>query len=119
MKIEEMEVFKKSHELVLYTYKITKDLPNDERFTLINQMRRSSTSIATNLIEGDSRYSKKEYGYFLKMAIGSCAELRYQYLLCNDLGYIDAEQKNNAYYLCEETMNLLISTRKAVEERNE
>ena len=119
MKIEEMEVFKKSHELVLYTYKITKDLPDDERFTLINQMRRSSASIATNLVEGDSRYSKKEYEYFLKIAIGSCAELRYQYLLCHDLGYINYDEKIRAFDLCKDTMNLLVCTKKSVEARND
>ena len=98
MKIEDMEVFKKSHQLVLNTYRITNNLPDDERFVLTSQMRSSSTSITINIIEGDSRFSKKEYGHFLKIAIGSCAELRYQYFLSMELNYIDNKGYENLFH---------------------
>ncbi len=45
MKPEDMEVFKLSHEVVLETYKLTKDFPNEEKFGLVSQMRRSSSSV--------------------------------------------------------------------------
>src|SRR6056297_2327452 len=101
MKIEEMKVFKTAHELVLHTYKITDNFPSAEKYILINQMRRAAMSIPTNLVEGDSRYSKKEYLYFIKIAIGSCSELKYQYLLARDLGYIVEEKKEKSINMCE------------------
>lgn len=119
MKIKEMEVFKKAHTLVLETYDITENFPSGEKYVLIQQMRRSASSIPTNLIEGDSRYSQKEYLYFIKVAIGSCAELNYQYELSYDLKYISKEIRDSLIDLCEELMGMLISTKKAVEGRDE
>ncbi len=89
MKPEDMEVFKLSHEVVLETYKLTKDFPNEEKFGLVSQMRRSSSSIPTNIMEGAGRWSTKEYIRFLSIAAGSCEEFKYQLLLSRDLNYID------------------------------
>ncbi len=119
MKIEDMAVFKKAHELVLFTYKKAEHLPDCEQFGLISQMKRAAVSIPANLIEGDSRFNKKEYEYFLKISIASCAELKYYYLLCHDLGFISLEQRDHAYRLCEEAMSLLISTKHGLSKRNE
>jgi hypothetical protein len=45
--VEELEVFKRSHQLTLEVYKITEKFPKSEKFGLISQMRRAAASIAT------------------------------------------------------------------------
>lgn len=54
-------VWQKSHELVLDIYKTTRDFPKDELFALTSQMKRSSSSIPTNIAEGCGRNSDKDF----------------------------------------------------------
>lgn len=89
MKIEEMEVFKMAHDLTLRVYKITESFPDNEKFGLVSQMRRASSSICMNLIEGAYRFGKNEYRRFVSIARGSCGELKYQLLLARDIGFLD------------------------------
>lgn len=89
MKIEEMEVFKMAHDLTLRVYKVTESFPGNERFGLVSQMRRASSSICMNLIEGAYRFGKNEYRRFVSISRGSCGELKYQLLLSRDIGLLD------------------------------
>jgi four helix bundle protein len=88
MKIEDMDVFRMSHQMTLKIYKITEAYPDIERFSLISQMRRASSSICMNLMEGAHRISKNEYKHFVSISRGSCGEVKYQLLLSRDLEYI-------------------------------
>ena len=87
--VEELDVFKLSHQMVLTIYKITKKYPEEEKFGLVAQMRRAAYSIPMNLAEGANRLNKKEYRQFAGIAKGSAGEMQYQLLLAKDLGYID------------------------------
>jgi len=89
--VEALEVFNKSHHLVLDVYRITMKFPVEEKYGLIPQMRRAATSIPANLIEGSERVGRLEYRRFVSIAKGSAGELKYYFLLAKDLGYISAE----------------------------
>ncbi|MDN3511255.1 MAG: four helix bundle protein [Candidatus Jettenia sp. CY-1] len=89
VRIEEMDVFRLSHNLTLKIYNQTKGYPPDERFGLVSQMRRAASSIPMNLMEGSHRNNRKEYRQFVGIAKGSASELKYQLLLSNDLGYLN------------------------------
>ena len=90
--IRSYEVFKLSHEMVLKIYKSTKKFPNEERFGLTSQLRRSAYSIPMNLIEGGARRGEAEFRQFVNIAIGSCAEVQYQLELARDLSYFSTEE---------------------------
>lgn len=83
-------VWKKGHELTLRTYRATKSFPNDERFGLTVQMRRSVSSIPTNIAEGFGRRGDKDRARFLDIAVGSANEFAYQLLLSKHLGYLES-----------------------------
>ena len=87
--VENLEVFKKAHQLTLTLYRITSMFPSDEKFGLTSQTRRASGSICANLIEGSHRNNRAEYRQFSGIARGSAGELKYHILLAKDLGYID------------------------------
>jgi len=89
--VKELDVFKLAHSLVLDIYKLTENFPQEEKFGLISQMRRSAFSIPMNLIEGSNRLNTKEYRRFVGIAKGSAGEISYQTLLARDLGYISNE----------------------------
>jgi len=90
--VEELEVFKNGHNLTLNIYKISKKFPAEEKFSLIQQMRRAAASICTNLMEGSHRLGRKEFRQFVGIAKGSAGELKYHLLLAKDLGYLPEEQ---------------------------
>lgn len=90
--VEDLDVFKLSHELVLKIYELTQRLPAYEKFGLVSQMQRSAYSIPMNLMEGGHRLSKKEYRQFVGIARGSAGEMKYQLLLAKDLKYITEEE---------------------------
>jgi four helix bundle protein len=58
---KDLIVWQKSHELVLKIYKETADFPKNERFGLTQQIRRSVTSVAANIVEGKSKKTDKEF----------------------------------------------------------
>lgn len=86
------EVWQLSHKLVLEIYLLTKDFPNEEKFGLTSQIRRSSASIPTNFAEGSSKTSEKDFTRFIDIALGSATEVDYQLELSKDLRYISVEK---------------------------
>jgi four helix bundle protein len=86
---ENLEVWKKSIDLVVEIYEVTESLPKDERFGLTSQIRRAAVSIPANIAEGAARTSKKEFLYFLSNAQGSASELSTEILICVRLGFLD------------------------------
>lgn len=89
---KELIVWQKAYELVLEVYKATKAFPSSEIYGLTQQMRRAAVSIPSNIAEGYGRKHKMEYHQFLSVAYGSLLELETQYLLSEDLGYINRSE---------------------------
>ncbi|MFN8579072.1 MAG: four helix bundle protein [Candidatus Sericytochromatia bacterium] len=86
---KDLEVWKKSINLSKKVYLLTKSFPKEEIYGLINQIRRSSVSIPSNIAEGAARQSNKEFIQFLYIALGSLAELETQLIISREIGYID------------------------------
>lgn len=91
-KFERLKVFKDAHQLTLSVYRITKSLPEDEKFGLVSQLRRSSASVTANIVEGNARGHKKEFLQFLYLSKGSLEETKYHLLLAKDLSYISLKE---------------------------
>lgn len=75
LKHKQLNVYKKSVKLVSDLYSKTRNFPDEERFGLVSQMRRSSISIPSNIAEGASRKSGKERRRFYEIARSSLVEL--------------------------------------------
>ena len=84
-------VWKKAHELTLMIYKAVASYPKEETYNLVSQLKRASSSIATNIAEGTGRFSQKDLAHFLQMALGSSHEVEYLLLLSKDLNFINQE----------------------------
>jgi four helix bundle protein len=81
-------ILEKAHKFCTHIYKIPKIFPEDEKFGLTSQLRRSTVSIPLNIVEGQNRSSKKDFVRFLYNARGSLEEARHCLLLCKDLEYL-------------------------------
>lgn len=92
---QDLSVWKKSMSVSVSVYELTKQLPKEETYGLISQMRRAAVSIASNIAEGHGRRSKGDFDRFLSIANGSKAELETQLLLCELLKYLKNEEIKN------------------------
>ncbi len=101
---KELIVWQKSHSLCLQIYELTKSFPSEEKFGLISQLRRASSSIPTNIAEGCGHKSNNEFRRFIHIATASTSEVEYLIILSKDLKYTD----NN----CQPLLNEIISIRK-------
>ncbi len=99
--------WQKSHELVLNVYKILKKLPNEEKFALADQIRRSSVSITSNIAEGFSRNTKKDKVQFYTISKGSLSELQSQLITARDLGYITDNDYKELDLMIEQSSKLI------------
>lgn len=84
----ELKVWQKAHQVALDVYRHSKGFPADERFGLTAHLRKSATSVPSNIAEGCGRGGEKELARFLSIAAGSASELEYQLLLAHDLEYL-------------------------------
>lgn len=100
-------VWQKAMRLARETYCLVKLLPMEERYALSDQMRRVAVSIPSNIAEGQSRNTKKEFIQFLHIAKGSNSELMTQFLLCLDFEYLKKEEIQKVMNLCTEIDGLL------------
>jgi len=103
---KELEAYKKGIELVKVIYKITKTFPKEEMYGMTSQIRRSAISIPSNIAEGYMR-GHREYVQFLKVALGSCAELETQLSLSKDLEFCNETDFTMANDLNTEIIKLL------------
>ena len=85
----ELQVWQKAHQLTLNLYSMTGSFPDDEKYGLVSQIKRSASSIAANIAEGRGRKGDAELARFLQIAMGSASELEYHLLLTHDLKIID------------------------------
>jgi four helix bundle protein len=83
-----LHVRRKSHELTLEVYQITRGFPREELYGLTSQIRRSCSSIAANIAEGCGKKGDAERARFCFVALGSASELEYHLLLATDLEFI-------------------------------
>ena len=86
---KELNVWQKSYELCLEIYRLTAKFPNDERYGLTSQIRRSAVSIPSNIAEGYGRKTTVDYIRMLYISYGSICELETQILLAGDLSFIE------------------------------
>lgn len=106
-KFEEIEAWKLARQATRRIYEISSEAPFRRDFALVNQIRRASISVMSNIAEGFERGGNKEFLQFLSVAKGSCGEVRSQL-------YIAADQNYVGRVTFEEIAKLLTETSKTI-----
>ena len=89
---EGLDVYKHARQLVKDIYVLQHQFPKYEIYALGDQIRRSASSITSNIAEGSGRSSFKEKTHFVEIAYGSLMEAFSQLQIAQDLGYLSQEQ---------------------------
>lgn len=119
---KDLDVWKKSIELVKDVYILVKYLPKEEIYVLSDQLRRSAISVASNIAEGSARNGTKEFIQFLYIALGSLSELETQLIIAKEIGYISNFEKiENDILTIKKMIHSMISSlkRKSLELKHE
>lgn len=85
----DLVVWQKAHAMVVEIYQVSAKFPAEERFGLIDQLRRAAVSVPANLAEGFGKRRPREKARYFNIAEGSLEETRYYLLLAGDLGYCE------------------------------
>lgn len=110
----ELVIWKRSRLLCSKIYEVTSKFPADEKFGLTNQLRRASVSIPSNIAEGSSRNSNKDFSRFLEIAIGSAYEMETQLLIASDLNFISENELSTLITEMEEIIKMISKFRSSL-----
>lgn len=100
---QDLIVWQASHKFVKDVYSCLKTFPKEETFGIISQIKRAVVSIPTNIVEGHSKNSNKEFIRFLYISRGSLEEVKYLLLLSKDLGFLNNKDYN---FLCDKSLKI-------------
>jgi four helix bundle protein len=103
----DLKVWQLGMDITERVYQLTRRLPDEERFGLISQLRRSAVSVPANIAEGNARQSTKEYLNHLSIAVGSLAEVETFLDLLPRLGYIEQDATKELANLLGEERRML------------
>jgi four helix bundle protein len=86
-----MIIWNQGIDLAVRTYEIVKLFPKEELYGLRSQMTRAGVSVPSNIAEGCSRSSEKDFCRFLEMALGSAFEIETDLIIAQKIGYLKTE----------------------------
>ena len=115
---KELKVWQKAYSFCLQIYQATRKFPNEEKFGLTSQIRRSAVSISSNIAEGYGRKTTVDYIRFLYIAYGSLCELETQIMLAGDLSYVKNQDLDSLLANLSEIERMLKALIRSLEEKH-
>ncbi|KAB1154232.1 four helix bundle protein [Tenacibaculum aiptasiae] len=112
---KKLKIWKSSMLLCKIVFKVTDSFPKSELYSLTSQINRSAVSVPSNIAEGSSRSSKKDFKRFLEIALGSLFELQTQIVLSSYKSYINNKELINLEEKIEELQKMISGFKKSLE----
>jgi four helix bundle protein len=110
----ELDVWKKGIEIADLVYKLTAKFPPSELYGLTSQKQRASVRISSNIAEGFVRGHTAEYKQFLRISLGSCAELNTQAIIAIGRSYITQQETSTLQELLDHESRMLMNLIKSL-----
>jgi four helix bundle protein len=82
---KELRIWKNGIDIAIKTYRVTETFPKEDKYAIVQQMNKAGVSIPSNIAEGSSRKSEKDYFRFIEIALGSTYELETQVIIAEQL----------------------------------
>ena len=111
---EKLDVWEKAILFADTVYGVTRSFPAEERFGLTNQMRRAAVSVSSNIAEGSSRMSKKDFARFIEIASGSLYEVVSQSFIGRNQGFLSQQDFETLYQAAEQQGRMLSGLRRSL-----
>ncbi len=91
----DLNVWKQARLLKLEIYELIKQFPNEEKYDLVSQLRRSARSVCSNIAEGHGRFTYKDQLHFCIQSRGSLSEVLNHLIDAHDCNYVDETKLKN------------------------
>lgn len=105
---KQLRIWQKGFDIAVNSFKLTATFPNEQKFGIASQITRAAVSIPSNIAEGSSRSSEKDYNRFLEISLGSTYELETQLLISQAAGLGNNNSSNKILSDIVEEQKMLI-----------
>ena len=106
---KELKIWQKGFQIAVNSFRLTSAFPKEEKFGITLQITKAAVSIASNIAEGSSRSSERDYNRFIEISLGSSFELETQLLIAAAANYGDNELRDVILKVIDEEQKLPIS----------
>jgi four helix bundle protein len=106
---KQLKIWQKGFDIAVNAFQFTATLPKEEKFGLCSQMTRAAVSIPSNIEEGSSRSSDKDYARFVEISLGSFLELETQVLIAQQVGLGNIRAQTKLLEQLDEEEKMLIA----------
>ena len=106
---KQLKIWQKGFDIAVHSFKLTSGFPREEKFGITSQITRAAVSIPSNIAEGSSRASEKDYNRFIEISLGSSFELETQILIASAVNYDDSNIRNEMLKEIDEEQKMLMS----------
>ncbi|MDY0354416.1 MAG: four helix bundle protein [Sedimentisphaerales bacterium] len=110
----DLDVWRKSMDLVVQCYDVTRAFPANEKYGLMGQIQRAAVSVPANIAEGQAREHRKEFLHHLSIAHGSVAELETHIEIASRIGYLKADVAHRLFGQTEEVGRMINGLRRSL-----
>jgi four helix bundle protein len=111
---KELKIWQKGFNIAVNSFKPVSTFPKEEKFGISSQITRAAVSIPSNIAEGSSRSSEKDYNRFIEISLGSSFEAETQILIAEAVNYGDSELRKTILRDLDEEQKMLISFMKVL-----
>jgi four helix bundle protein len=106
-----LKIWQKGFEIAVKTFRLTAGFPKEEKYGLSSQLNRAGVSISSNIAEGSSRASEKDYRRFIEISLGSCFEMETQLLIAEAVNMGEPILRSEILNEVDQEQKMLISFR--------
>jgi four helix bundle protein len=106
---KKLKIWQKGFEIAVECFKLTEKFPSEQKFNLTSQINRCGVSIPSNIAEGSSRRSDKDYNRFLEISLGSSFELETQLLIAKAVNLGDTDSMHKLLIRVDEEQRMIMS----------
>ena len=107
--LKELKIWQNGFDIAVQSFKLVSTFPKEEKYGMSSQITRAAVSIASNIAEGSSRRSEKDYMRFLEISLGSCFEVETQLLIAAVANFGDEEIRHVLLKEIDEEQKMLIA----------
>ena len=106
---KQLLIWQKGFQIAVKSFRLTASFPKEEKFGLSIQLTRAAVSIPSNIAEGSSRSSSKDYNRFLEISLGSSFEAETQLLIAEAINYGEKEKRDDLLKEIDEEQKMIMS----------
>lgn len=106
---KQLLIWQKGLKIAVGSFELVSLFPKEEKYGLSQQITHAAVSIPSNIAEGSSRTSSKDYNRFLEISLGSTFEMETQLMIAEAVNFGDKEKITGLLKDIDEEQKMLIS----------